>query len=42
VRAGGLPVSEEMMQKVLHTTSINETILRYGDDDQTARGRMVA
>jgi hypothetical protein len=42
VRAGGLPVSEEMMQKVRRTTGIAETILSYGDDDETAKGRMVA
>jgi acyl homoserine lactone synthase len=41
VRAGGLPVSEEMMQKVRRTTGISETILCYGDDDHIA-GRMVA
>jgi N-acyl-L-homoserine lactone synthetase len=41
VRAGGLPVSEEMMQKVRRTTGISETILGYGDDDHVA-GRMVA
>jgi len=42
VRAGGLPVSEEMMLKVRCTTGIAETILRYGDDDETATGRLVA
>jgi acyl homoserine lactone synthase len=33
VRAGGLPVSEEMMQKVRRTTGIHETVLAYGDSD---------
>jgi acyl homoserine lactone synthase len=33
VRAGGLPVSEEMMRKVRRTTGIHETILRYADED---------
>ncbi len=42
VRAGGLPVSEEIMQKVRRTTGIAETVLRYGDDDESAAGRMVA
>jgi acyl homoserine lactone synthase len=31
VRAGGLPVSEAMMQKVRRTTGIHETVLSYGD-----------
>jgi acyl homoserine lactone synthase len=34
VRAGGLPVSEEMMRKVRRTTGITETILSYGDDER--------
>lgn len=42
VRAGGLPVSEEMMLKVRTTTGIAGTILSYGDDDGSARERMVA
>ena len=42
VRAGGLPVSEEMMEKVRRTTGIAETILRYSDDDGSAQERMVA
>jgi len=42
VRAGGLPVSEEMMQKVRSATGIAETILRYNDDDGSAQERMVA
>jgi acyl homoserine lactone synthase len=42
VRAGGLPVCEEMMQKVRCTTGIAETILKYGGDDESATGRMVA
>jgi N-acyl-L-homoserine lactone synthetase len=42
VRAGGLPVSEEMMQKVRRTTGISETILSYGDDPECIAGRMVA
>jgi acyl homoserine lactone synthase len=41
VRAGGLPVSESMMQKVRHTTGIAETILCYQDAD-AAEGRRVA
>jgi N-acyl-L-homoserine lactone synthetase len=41
VRAGGLPVSEEMMLKVRRTTGIEETILSYGDDERLAE-RMVA
>jgi N-acyl-L-homoserine lactone synthetase len=42
VRAGGLPVSEEIMQKVRRTTGISETILSYGDDPESIAGRMVA
>lgn len=33
VRAGGLPVSEEMMEKVRRTTGIYETILYYGSEE---------
>lgn len=40
VRAWGLPVSEEMMCKVRRTTGIEETILRYGDDDASAARRV--
>jgi len=42
VRAGGLPVSEEMMLKVRRTTGINETILSYGDEDASVTLRRVA
>lgn len=42
MRAGGLPVSEEMMRKVRLTTGISETILRYGEDHGTTGQRMVA
>lgn len=44
VRAGGLPVSEEMMQKVRRTTGISEIILSYGDylDDTTRRAQEAA
>jgi len=38
VRAGGLPVSVDMMEKVRRTTGIHETILDYGNlrgDNQT-------
>jgi len=37
VRAGGLPVSEEMMRKVRSTTGILETILSYGDPEVEAQ-----
>jgi hypothetical protein len=40
VRAGGLPVSLEMMQKVRRTTGIEETILCFGDDDAGAARRV--
>jgi len=40
VRAGGLPVSDEMMRKVRRSTGIEETILRYGDDDASATRRV--
>jgi acyl homoserine lactone synthase len=37
VRAGGLPVSEEMMQKVRRTTGIYDTILYYGNLEDASR-----
>jgi acyl homoserine lactone synthase len=37
VRAGGLPVSEEMMQKVRRTTGIYETILDYGSEESESK-----
>ena len=40
VRAGGLPVSEEMMQKVRKTTGIYETILDYGDADSNLHNKI--
>jgi N-acyl-L-homoserine lactone synthetase len=42
VRAGGLPVSEEMMLKVRRTTGIEETVLSYGDEDASISRRRVA
>lgn len=33
VRAGGLPVSKEMMENVRRTTGIHETILNYGNSE---------
>jgi N-acyl-L-homoserine lactone synthetase len=42
VRAGGLPVSEEMMLKVRRITGIEETILSYGDEDASVSRRRVA
>jgi N-acyl-L-homoserine lactone synthetase len=40
VRAGGLPVSEEMMQKVRRTTGIEEAVLSYGDDERLAERKV--
>jgi len=42
VRAGGLPVSEDMMLKVRRTTGIEEMILSYGDEDASISRRKVA
>lgn len=42
VRAGGLPVSDEMMRKVRQTTGIAETILRYEDDTEVNQERKIA
>ncbi|MGA7239907.1 MAG: acyl-homoserine-lactone synthase [Bryobacteraceae bacterium] len=40
VRAGGLPVFEEIARKVRRTTGIHETILSYGDDNVNTQRRV--